>query len=308
MSARKPLENRFSWSKSRDRLFQECPRAYYFQYYGSWGGWEKTADERTRQLYVLKNLETRHIWSGDKVHKAIAEALEALRLGMPPPTADGMVQRTLETMRAEFRDSRSGRHPQDPKRTLGLFEHAYDLQLADDQWKANAEHVEACIRTFLESDTFAGIGKVPPADWLEIEQLNTIDVDGTKVYVQLDFAHRAGDGAVIYDWKTGRSDQSIETSIQFACYALYATQAWSVPAGKVRTIEFNVAKNEVIEHPVTEEMIREVRHYIMGSAGELEGFLDDVENNSAAEDSFSLADEADACRYCNFRKACPRFA
>jgi len=289
-------------------MFQECPRAYYFQYYGSWGGWERSAGERTRLLYVLKNLETRHIWAGDKVHKAIAEVLEALRLDMPPPTADGLVRRTLETMRAEFKDSRSGRHPQDPKRTLGLFEHAYDLQLKDEAWKAVADHVEACIRTFLESDTLAGIRKVPPADWLEIEKLNTIDIDGTKVYVQLDFAHRTSDGAIIFDWKTGRSDQSRETSIQFACYALYATQAWNVPADKVRTIEFNVAKNEIIEHAVTEDVIREVRTYIMESAGEMEGFLDDLEKNTATEDSFPIADDADVCRYCNFRQACPRFA
>jgi hypothetical protein len=308
MPTQKPLENRFSWSKSRDRMFQECPRAYYYQYYGSWGGWEKSADKRTRLLYVLKNLETRHIWAGDKVHKAVAQALEAVRLGIPPPTADGMVRRTLETMRAEFKDSRGGRQPQDPKRTLGLFEHAYDLQLKDEEWKTVAEHVESCIRTFLDSVTFAGIGKVPAADWLEVEQLNTIDIDGTRVYVQLDFAHRSGDGAIIYDWKTGRSDQSSENSIQFACYALYATQAWRVPADKLQTIEFNVAKDEIIEHAVTEEVIQEVRYYILESAGEMEGFLDDVENNSATEDAFPLADEAHVCRHCNFRKACPRFA
>ena len=54
------FKNEFSWSYSRDNLFQECKREYYYNYYGSWGGWEKNkADEITRTLYVLKNLQNR---------------------------------------------------------------------------------------------------------------------------------------------------------------------------------------------------------------------------------------------------------
>ena len=307
MAGRQPLENRFSWSKSRDRMFQQCPRAYYFQYYGSWGGWEKGADARTRELYVLKNLESRQIWAGDKVHKAIEEALEAVRRAMPPPTPDGLVQRTLDRMRGEYRDSLSGRHPEDPKRILGLFEHAYDLQVEDSVWKAIAGHVEGCIRTFLASAVFAGIREVPPPDWLEVEQLNKIQVGEILVYVQLDFAHRLGDDVRIFDWKTGRAARTDDTMVQLACYALYATRTWNCAADSVRTIEFNVGKNQVHEHAVTDELIQEVRRYIMESAGEMEGFLDDVGKNTASEESFPFAEDANACRNCNFRKACPRF-
>ncbi|HEY6105359.1 MAG TPA: PD-(D/E)XK nuclease family protein, partial [Anaeromyxobacteraceae bacterium] len=34
------LANEFSWSKSRHDKFQDCRRAYFYAYYGSWGGWE----------------------------------------------------------------------------------------------------------------------------------------------------------------------------------------------------------------------------------------------------------------------------
>jgi len=37
------IRNEFSWSKSRDEIFQTCPRQYYFNYYGYWGSWEKGA-------------------------------------------------------------------------------------------------------------------------------------------------------------------------------------------------------------------------------------------------------------------------
>ena len=62
------FRNDFSWSKSRDEVFQTCPRQYYFNYYGYWGGWEESAPERTRQIYVIKKLKNRFMWAGEKVH------------------------------------------------------------------------------------------------------------------------------------------------------------------------------------------------------------------------------------------------
>jgi hypothetical protein len=45
------LENEFSWSKSRHEKFASCPRAYWFHYYGSWGGWDAATGPPTRELY-----------------------------------------------------------------------------------------------------------------------------------------------------------------------------------------------------------------------------------------------------------------
>ena len=55
------VDNAFSWSRSRDGAFQECRRRYFYQYYGAWGGWDPTAPEETRRLYVLKQLSSRQM-------------------------------------------------------------------------------------------------------------------------------------------------------------------------------------------------------------------------------------------------------
>ena len=52
------LTNDFTWSKSRHEKFEECLRAYYYQYYGSWGGWEAAHGSEIRELYVLKKLSS----------------------------------------------------------------------------------------------------------------------------------------------------------------------------------------------------------------------------------------------------------
>jgi hypothetical protein len=36
------IRNEFSWSKSRDEIFQTCPRQYYFNYYGTGADGKKT--------------------------------------------------------------------------------------------------------------------------------------------------------------------------------------------------------------------------------------------------------------------------
>jgi len=73
------LKNEFSWSKTRDEVFKTCLRQYWFAYYGYWNGWLENAPERTRQIYVLKNLKNRHMWAGEKVHECIQRSLNNIR-------------------------------------------------------------------------------------------------------------------------------------------------------------------------------------------------------------------------------------
>ena len=46
------FRNEFSWSASRDRLFRSCPRAYYYNYYAYWNGWDRRADAKTKLIWV----------------------------------------------------------------------------------------------------------------------------------------------------------------------------------------------------------------------------------------------------------------
>ena len=62
-------------------MFESCKRQYYFNYYGSWGGWDKDADAQAQLLYRLKKITTVPQLVGTVVHDAISNALNALKLG-----------------------------------------------------------------------------------------------------------------------------------------------------------------------------------------------------------------------------------
>jgi hypothetical protein len=174
------FKNEFSWSISRDRVFQTCLRQYYFNYYGYWGGWEMDAPARTRQIYILKNLKNRYMWAGAKVHDCIKHTLTNIKRGISVLDVDQIVDITLNQMREEFRSSREKRYLTHPK-TCALFEHEYDLDILDAEWKKTAGKVEKCLRNFYSSETFEMLKELPQQMWLEVEDFSSFNLNNTKI-------------------------------------------------------------------------------------------------------------------------------
>lgn len=298
------LKNEFSWSKSRDEVFRKCPRQYYFQYYGSWGGWNIDCDARTRKIYVLKQLQSRSMWAGSKVHDCIRRALENQRRGIKPMMQREAVDATLASMRKDFANSRRGDYWKNPK-SCGLFEHEYALNLPNSAWKETADHVVRCLDIFYQSDVFMRIKELSVEQWLEMEDFSSFQLDGIKIHVVLDFSYRDSDGnIVIYDWKTGRSDAE-RNDVQLACYSYYATQKWAVVPEKVQTIEFNLATGRELNYAITGKSLESILQHIRGSIRDMKMLLDDPTANRASEDRFTYTTQNAACRYCNYKKVCP---
>jgi hypothetical protein len=299
----KEFKNKFNWSVSRDGVFQECPRQYFFQYYGSWGGWEFDAPERIRKLYVLKQLKNRAMWAGQVVHDCIKRSLDNISRGIPVLPLEEILSITRDRMRQDFRSSRSGAYWDNPKTNCGLYEHEYQINITDEQWRESADQVDLCLRNFYQSDTYDELSKLPREDFLEIEQFSKFELDGDEVTIKLDCAIRDRDKIIIYDWKTGRSEQ-VGLSFQMACYAYYAFNNYKVPVKHVLTRRFELLKNELYEESVGEASLDELLGYIRGSIKDMKSLLDDPGKNVASEDRFAKVERREVCYRCNFLKVC----
>ena len=122
------FKNKFSWSISRDRDIPDLPQAILFQLLRILGRLANlNAPERTRQIYILKQLKNRHMWAGAKVHDCIERTLTNLQRGISVLDVDQIVDITLNQMREEFRSSREKRYHTHPK-TCALFEHEYEMR------------------------------------------------------------------------------------------------------------------------------------------------------------------------------------
>lgn len=298
------FKNTFSWSVSRDGVFKECARKYYFEYYGYWGGWQDDAPTRTREIYILKQLKNRWTWVGQVVHDCIARSLHNLSRSVPVLKLEEILRITRTIMRQDFRQSRSGRYRQNPKVYCGLFEHEYGADVSDSEWKAAAESVDRCLITFYDSDHYAKLRDLKPEDFLEVERFSSFADDGVEVRMKLDCCTRETDRVVVWDWKTGRREADAGLSLQMACYAHYARQAYRVPLERVSARRFDLHRNQLYVDTVTQAELDEILAYVRGSIKDMHGLLDDVAENTATEERFRKIERANICLKCNFLKVC----
>jgi len=299
----KELVNEFSWSKSRDERFQTCLRQYYFNYYGYWNGWLDDAPPGTRQIYILKNLKTRQMWAGEKVHQCIERTITNLQRGIPILDIDQIVSITLNRMRADFKSSKMKHYLGRPK-SCALFEHEYDLGIPDELWRETARNVELCLRNFYNSEIFRELQEIPPGRWLETEQFSHFILEGVKIWAVMDCCFRSDSGITIIDWKTGTSTTE-DNSIQLSCYALYVLERWGIDTPQIKIIEYNLSTDTPKDFFVTRRNIADIKGYIRGSIADMRSLLIDVKANIPKDESFfKPVDDRGISDRCNFRRIC----
>lgn len=298
------LRNQFSWSYSRHGMFEECLRKYYLSYYGSWGGWARDADPRTRETYICKNLTTQRMWLGTVVHDCAEGALSALREGATP-WAERAVELAVQRARRDIDDSRAGRYKADPKRHCGFQEHHYGEEEPD--WEAAIAEISRQVRVLFDHPVFRRMLAVPERI-VEVEVLRRIDIAGVPVYVKLDALMADGQGGlVIIDWKTGESHEDSEIAKQLGIYGIYAVQEKGVPVDRVQALHVNLRHNSHTLHPVDANSLDVTREFVSGSAEAMRSLLSDVARNEAVEAAFPMVPEGDSrCGRCRFHGICGR--
>lgn len=300
------LTNDLTWSKSRDSAFRDCRRKYWFLYYGSWGGWERDAPPETRRLYLLKQVSGRHAWVGQEVHERVRMCLKILQAGQTPRLQDQM-DSMVEGMRRKFKESRQGDWVHNPKRILRLFEHEYDFKIRDEKWVELREHAKDCLRGFFESPYFELAKSLPLDRWRAVEDLDSFEIDGTKVWVALDFAFEREDGGcTIVDWKTGKNDDPSEHILQLHTYAMYAHEAWGYPLEKIRIVVYFLGRQHGDEFVPEPEGVARSRGRILESLASMQAVLvdGDAGRNEARRDDFPMTDDRGRCNWCEFRGVC----
>lgn len=309
--ARKPFTNDFSWSVSRAALFQKCQKAYYFNYYGSWGGWNADAPQLVRQTYILKQIKSLAMWAGTIVHDTIKETLLAFSRGeIQFPTIEEIQNTALLKMRAGWRDAVAKKYLQYPKST-NLFELYYSegdgTSLPKEQTDEIKSIVLECLANFVTSPVVADIKNTPFANWKSIDELDTFFLDDLKVWGAPDFAYMDNNGIFhIIDWKTGTEDKDA-LGLQLACYTLYSMEKWNITDLARIQLHGVFLKDggRKSNYPVSAENLISAKDIILTSAQAMKNKLTDKENNTADEENFPCNPSPFACSMCPFRQICP---
>jgi hypothetical protein len=195
---------------------------------------------------------------------------------------------------------------------VGLVEHEYGEPVPDPDWKRLYEQViEGSLRAFYASPVLEEIRATPREQWLTVDQLDSWDFEGTKIWVAVDFAYRGPDGRVhILDWKTGR-EREVD-HVQVGIYALYAQRRWGVAADAVEGGLVYLAPNdgapggEKVSVAADARALGACTEAMRSSIAAMKAALEDPARNAGREEGFPVLEDRGACRRCPFRRPCGR--
>ncbi len=295
------FKNEFSWSKSKNEMFNQCKRKYFLHYYGSWNGWDNNAEDRIKRIYYLKQLNTKEIWLGQIIHEVIKYVLDQFKVGnrisLSYSTAilrkkfeEGFIQSSLR----KYNGFRSKAHR--------FLEDEYNIEISEEIKKELLKKAESCLTNFFNSDTFIEIKNSQISDWIYLEDFLNFNFEGNKIFLSMDFAMKKDDKVIIYDWKTGK-ERSSEFDLQLTCYALYISEKLGISPEKIITRIFNLSINKEDTFEINEKKLVEMKNYIRENVDKMKSFLEDVEKNIAKEENFPK-EEGFYCSRCNFKKIC----
>ena len=142
----------WSWSHSRRRMFQECPRMYFYQYYGSHNGWDERAPDPVRSAYRLKQLTALPLEMGGAIHSAAAFAVQSARSGGGIPSFDTLHDKVRHDLNRAWKESQDrSAWERAPRRRKMFHEFYYGTGLTEPAIKESRQHIRTCLTNLLAS-------------------------------------------------------------------------------------------------------------------------------------------------------------
>ena len=291
----------FSWSHSRRAVFQECPRKYYYQYYGSHNGWEDTAPESARLAYRLKNLTSLPLEIGGAVHEVASTAIHRARSGAAAPTADDLYDMARNRMNKAWIDSLDRPAWERSPRWRRMFhEFYYDTGIGDDEIAGARDTLRTCIANLLRSKSFREAVAAPFVEVRNVEELTTFYIDDTPVYAVPDLVYRkGGDVWTVVDWKSGKIRD--DDTDQVLVYALYVRELHGARGPDIDVRVERLASGTADKYAFTQQDIDDGIDAIRDSIDAMKTYLTDPAANSSIEKvDFPLRSDTSACKSCKF--------
>jgi len=271
----------FGWSKTRQALWDECKRAYYYHYIGKWEGFR--GDRKRERLQRLSKLKKFIFWKGELIHEVIRNQVTLFSANKPflQEGAKKYFVQQVEEVR---------RHPE------GSITEAVNGHIVSD------ERFEAAQTDGLRQlDNFFGLvwPRYRERRLLEYERLTFFEVRGTKVWVRVDLVTQTDDEKVIItDWKTGDERwMDVESDEQMGVYIMWAIDRFDVPLTQISAEFVFLRSGESLSVIRTQQQLEDLKEAISIRAKEMLAVQ--------TEADFPPSPEERKCYECNFATICP---
>lgn len=294
----------FSWSQSRRSTFRECPRRYFWHYYGSHNGWLDDAPPEARLAWRLKKISNLHMTLGSIVHELTAAAIQRVRGGGAPPEARELLDEGRQRLNeAWVLSQRREEWERRPNALPMLMEFYRGQGPSRDLVERIRDRLYACVRGLLASESFREAVEAPEVELKEVDRLDWIELEGVRIYAQPDLLYRLGDAWRIVDWKTGGRSEG--HAAQLRTYAVYLRERKDLERGPIIGRLEYLGEGDGLSVPISDRDVADERRRIADSVAAMRTYLEDpLRNAPRPRDNFPLAEDKRICPRCNFYELC----
>jgi CRISPR/Cas system-associated exonuclease Cas4 (RecB family) len=306
------ITNDFAWSWSRHQMLYQCARKIYWQYYGSWGGWDAAAPKDAALAYRLKQIKSVAMLVGELFHEVVGARLR-MRSDAPAPVPVEQIREEVERrLLKRLRESRNRDWERfgQPKKYAILFEDYYGPGVNSAMSDVAIELIGACAQGLAASPYGRRSFEVPKKRLRIIDPLSFDDkkmtVDHVTVYAAPDLVVEDDQSTLhIVDWKTGKAGKA--NIAQLSVYGLYVSEKLGAPIERITAHLVYLATGEIERHDNLREGVAEARRMISTYTTDVRARLSDIGRNIAGDmGQFPMTDDRSLCRRCNFRELCGR--
>ncbi len=297
---------KLKWSYSKRGVLEQCPRRFYYQYYGANRGKAKN-DPAKQELRLLKLAGNRHTRTGAILHLAVADYLRKGQLGTPWERqhwldwARNVFERDIARSREGLEEPTPSYRQHPPQFLVDFLHETEARQLC----REALAQMMAALEAFLDAPAFAAVRELGMQKGTLIERhFHSLAGFPFGVEGQVDLAHRAESGAVtLVDWKSGDDLGDGDDSLQLAVYALWAKDILSCRAEDITLYKAFLGSGTLVRFPLSERLLKVARLKILQDT---EWFAKMHEYGCAGvTEAFTPCAQRAVCRGCSFATLCP---
>jgi hypothetical protein len=306
------------WSVSSSKIFQQCPRKWYYRTIFA----DSDSENPDRaEAYILKQLQSVHAWRGKVVDQVISSFIVPKmnrKEVVGPKEVLSYADRLIDTQLA-FAKARLYRNgvKKDRFDYCALFELEYGVELSDAMVQTAREEAKTSLTTLLGSALMGEIAQ--NGTYLVSQRQLQFQYAGVSVSCTPDliifFENKP---PLIVDWKVLVSYHQ-EHWLQLGIYAVALSRVkrhkdfpekWSEASSdplNIRLLEFQLLRNRQIEYTLAKEDITEIEDYIFDSSARMLQLVNGGAKRPEEHVGFVPTTRyPETCYRCAFRSICWR--
>jgi len=303
----KVLENILVWSAHRSKTLGACERKYFYNYIGSWQGWDPSSPPEVQAAYRLKHLSTPELEIGNILHQQIRLILEKAHSGQVVQCATE-IKIAQEKFKTFIQASASRRLQELSAKHHKLMLHELGKTLTPAQMGDYLDLIDRLLTGFFAFDDVRSLLADPSLLLIKLLDSPGFEIGndlGVPARPKTDAVFAKLDKIVVCDWKTGAPNDDHRE--QGLAYDLFVRSQLALPPTETVEIRFYYLRTgQFVSHVFTEEERDEKRWAIGEQFAELQTLSDDPRINTGPEARFRPS-VSRSCFGCNHRLMCEDF-